>query len=256
MYSKFERIADLDERKMLQCNDCKRETIHTLEARCRGSWEFTHHMGDVNGGKDFSLFRCGACDAVCLETDSWDSESYDHDEYGKMYGVHEIAQFPPPSSADFSFDTTHVPPALSELIDEMMYSMAGGKLNLSTIGLRLVIEFIVNDTKCEGRNLYEKIEDLCARNNVDAEQKALLHTIRDKGNAGAHEGVPMTKQEMVAGMSIVALLLEKIYNGPARHADAIKKAQKAFTKTAPRKLFSAAAEAEGQHHPAKHSGED
>ncbi len=65
----------------------------------------------------------------------------------------------------------------------------------------------------------------------------------------------MTKQEMVAGMSIVALLLEKIYNGPARHADAIKKAQKAFTKDVPRKLFPAAADAEGQDRLAKNSVE-
>lgn len=234
MFNKFERVTDLDERKLLQCNDCKRETIHTLEARCRGSWNFKHSMGDVDGGKEFSLFRCGACDAVCLETDSWDSESYDHDHDGNLYTVHEVAQFPPPSSADFSFDTSHVPLPLTELIDEMMYSMAGGKLNLSTIGLRLVIEFIVNHTKCSGRTLYDKIEDLCVRNSVDAEQKALLHTIREKGNAGAHEGLPMTKKEMVAGMSIVALLLEKIYNGPARQTDAIKKAQQAFKKETPR----------------------
>lgn len=235
MFDKFERITVLDERKRIQCNDCRRETIHTLEARCHGSWDYEYHGGEiVSGATDFSLFRCGACDAVCFEKDSWDSESFEHDEQGQMYAIHEVAQFPPPSSADFSFDTSHVARLLSDLIDEMMYSLAGGKLNLATIGLRLVIEFIVNDTKCTGRNLEKKIDDLCMKNNIDDAQKKLLHTIRKKGNAGAHKGVAMTKQEMIAGMTVVSLLLEKLYNGPARQADAIAKAQKAFE---PSKLF-------------------
>jgi hypothetical protein len=237
MFDKFERIFDLDERKRLQCNDCRRETIHNLEARCRGSWEFEHHVGGViDGATTFSLFRCGACDAVCYEKDSWDSESFDHDEHGQMYAIHDIAHFPPPSSADFSFDTSHVARPLADLIDEMMYSLAGGKLNLATIGLRLVIEFIVNDTKCAGRNLEKKIDDLCLKNNIDDAQKELLHTIRKKGNAGAHKGIAMTRHEMVAGMTIVSLLLEKLYNGPARQVDAIAKAQKAFKSD---KLFGA-----------------
>ena len=43
-----------------------------------------------------------------------------------------------------------------------------------------------------------------------------------------YEGISVNKTEMVAGTSIIALLLEKLYNGPARHSDAINKAQRAF----------------------------
>lgn len=229
MFEKFTRDSSLDTRKQLQCNRCKRSTIHTLEARCTGEWEDDHSVGGhSDGGTHFSLYKCGACDNVCFEKESWDSNVWDHDHDGSTYLVREYEQFPPPSSADFSFDTAFVGYDLNTLIDEMMYALAGGKLNLATIGLRLVIEFIVNDTKCKGRNLAYKIDDLCAKNSIDQEQKDLLHTIRDKGNAGAHKGVAMTKAEMVAGMSVVALLLERLYNGPARHADAIAKAQKAF----------------------------
>ncbi|WP_260687494.1 hypothetical protein [Rhizobium laguerreae] len=38
----------------------------------------------------------------------------------------------------------------------------------------------------------------------------------------------MTRNEMVAGISIINLLLEKLYNAPARQADVIKKANQAF----------------------------
>lgn len=229
MFDSFKRGEVTDQRKQLQCNDCRRKTIHTLEALCVGDWSDDDPSGGhVMGGASFSLYRCGACDAVCFEKDTWDSESIDHDDHGNIYQMHDYEQFPPPSSADFSFDTSHVPYALSELIDEMMYALAGGKFNLATIGLRLVIEFIVNDKKAAGRSLLAKIDDLKVNDHIDEDQRLLLHKIRVKGNKGAHEGISMNKTEMVAGMSIVALLLEKLYNGPARHADAIKKAQRAF----------------------------
>ena len=214
---------------MLQCSDCRRSTIHTLEAQCNGDWSYDDPFGgSVNGGSSFSLFRCGACDAVCFEKSSWDSESYDHDEHGEMYAVKSETQYPPPSSANFTFNTDYVPQALEVLLEEMLYALAGGKHNLATIGLRLVIEFIVNDTKCVGRNLKTKIEDLHTKSIIDAAQRDLLQRIREKGNDGAHKGIAMNTQEMIAGMGIVDLLLEKLYNGPGRHADAIKKANKAF----------------------------
>lgn len=229
MFDTFKQTEVTDQRKQLQCNDCKRKTIHTLEACCVGDWSEEHPVGGhISGGTSFSLYRCGACDAVCFEKGAWHSEDVDHDDDGRMYVITHYEQFPPPSSADFSFDTAHVPHALSELIDEMMYALAGGKFNLATIGLRLVIEFIVNDKKAAGRSLLAKIDDLKLNDHIDEDQRLLLHKIRVKGNKGAHEGISMNKTEMVAGMSIVALLLEKLYNGPARHADAIQKAQRAF----------------------------
>lgn len=229
MYDTFKRVEVGSQRKQLQCNECRRQTIHTLEALCEGDWSEEHPVGGhISGGASFQLYRCGACDSVCFEKSSWHSEDTDHDDEGNIYVNVYYEQYPPPSSADFSFDTTFIPHPLSELIDEMMYALAGGKFNLATIGLRLVIEFIVNDKKSAGRSLLAKIDDLKAKDHIDEDQRLLLHKIRVKGNKGAHEGISMNKTEMVAGMSIVALLLEKLYNGPARHADAIKKAQRAF----------------------------
>lgn len=229
VFDTFKRVAEPAGRKKLQCNDCKRATIHTLEAQCQGDWSEEHPVGGVmNGGTTFSLYRCGACDSVSYEKSSWDSESFEHDENGQMYSVNTDLQYPPPSSAEFSFNTDYTPYSLNVLIEEMLYALAGGKLNLATVGLRMVIEFIVTDTKSAGNNLADKIDDLHKTDVVDIPQRDLLHKIRKKGNAGAHEGVPMTAREMAAGMGIVGLLLEKLYNGPGRSKDAIKKAEHAF----------------------------
>lgn len=227
MFDTFERETELSGRKRLQCNDCRRQTIHTLEARCIGKWDDDQDHG-LYGGAEFSLYRCGACDAVCFEKSSWFSEDYDHDDQGEMYLTRTEVQFPPPSSADFAFDTDFTPPELNALIDEMIYALAGSKLKLATVALRMVVEFIVTDKQCAGRNLEKKISDLHAKGHVDDTQLDLLHKIRQKGNAGAHERVAMNRNEMVAGIAIINLLLEKLYNGPARHAEVIKKANQAF----------------------------
>lgn len=229
MFDTFVRKEDLNERKKLQCNDCRRATIHTLEARCVGESEENVGHGDrIYGGMEFSLYRCGACDAVCFERSAWFSEDWDHDGEGNMFLPRREVQYPPPSSADFAFDTEYTPSDLNELIDEMIYALTGNKMKLATVALRMVVEFIVTDKGCTGSNLAEKIADLHAKQYVDKEQLDLLHTIRKKGNAGAHERIAMNRNEMVAGVSIINLLLDKLYNGPMRQQNVISKANQAF----------------------------
>lgn len=229
VFNTFKRKDELGERKKLQCNECRRLTIHTLEACCVGEWfEDMGHGNHIDGGTDFSLYRCGACDEVCFEKSSWFSEDYDHDDDGHMVLNRTDVQYPPPSSAEFAFDTDYTPSELNELIEEMIYALSGSKLKLATVALRMVVEFIVTDKNCSGDNLALKIDDLHAQGYVDEPQHELLHTIRKKGNAGAHERKAMNRNEMVAGISIVNLLLEKLYNGPARQADIIEKANHAF----------------------------
>lgn len=228
MYDTFKRSENLDRRKKIQCNECRRQTIHTLEAECVGQWSQNFGPNSVDGGTDFGLYRCGACDSVCFEASTWCTEDFDYDDDGNMIFIRRELQYPPPSSDDFAFDTDFTPYGLNELIEEMIYALSGGKLRLATVALRMVIEFIVTDTKCAGANLVKKIDDLKAKGHVDANQLDLLHKIRQKGNDGAHELKPMKQAEMVAGIGLVNLLLEKLYNGPARQAEVIKKANQAF----------------------------
>lgn len=224
MLDSFKRLDDASERKQLHCSECKRTTIHGLEARCRGTWD----EGQISGGSDYSIFRCGACDNVCFEKSSWDSESFDHDEDGNIYCPTHDLQYPPPSSASFVFNTTSTPAALDTLIEEMMYAFAGSKLTLATVGLRMVIEFITKDKECPGRDLQKRIDALRSQDLIDERQASLLQKIRRRGNAGAHEAAPMNTRELVAGMGVVELLLEKLYNGPARDAEVMRRAELAL----------------------------
>lgn len=221
MLDTFVRETDIAERKKLHCANCKRETIHNLEARCTGRWDADY----VDGGSTHSIFRCGACDEVCYETGSWHSEDYDHEDDGSMRAIVRTIQYPVPMSAHFTFNTASTPRRLNKLLDEMLYALAGSQMVLATVGLRLAVEFIVKDKKCAGRNLEKKIDNLREQDLIDDDQKELLQRIRRRGNAGAHEAVGMRAEELVAGMSIIEGLLEKLYNGPARHKATMERAK-------------------------------
>lgn len=223
MLDTFTRELDVATRKKLHCVECKRGTIHNLEARCTGYWSVEDAL--VSGGSTYSIFRCGACDAVCYESTSWDSEDVEHDFDGTAHANVRTVQYPAPVSAHFTFNTESTPGRLNDILDEMLYALAGSKMTLATVGLRLAVEFIVKDKKCSGKTLDKKIEDLRAQNLIDEDQRDLLHRIRKKGNAGAHEAVGMSVNELIAGMSIIEGLLEKLYNGPARHEATIRRAK-------------------------------
>ncbi len=224
MLDSFSRDPETSSRKRMHCVSCKRATIHTTEARCSGTW--SDMDGLINGGETYSILRCGACDAVCYETVSWDSETYDYDDDGDIITIESSKQYPAPVSAHFSFNTESTPSKLNLILDEMLYALAGNKMVLATMGLRLAVEFIVKDNKCSGRTLDKKIDDLKERSLIDEDQKDLLHRIRRRGNAGAHDALGMNANELVAGMSIIEGLLEKLYNGPARHEATITRAKK------------------------------
>lgn len=224
MLDSFETVEGLNLRKRLHCVSCKRATIHRVEARCKGAW--SDEEDHMSGGGTYSILRCGACDDVCYETVTWDSETYGHDENGDMVSIETSVQYPAPASAHFSFNTESTPWKLNQILGEMLYSLAGSKMILATMGLRLAVEFIVNDKQCAGVNLKQKIDDLRVKDLIDDDQKDLLHKMRDRGNAGAHDAKGMNAKELVAGMGIIEGLLEKLYNGPARHEETILLAQK------------------------------
>jgi hypothetical protein len=196
-----------------------------LEAQCQGTYDPEYGPG---GGHRYSIYRCGACDTVCYETASWDDEDVDYNDDGDPYVVEQFTQYPPPTSASFAFNVEYTPGDLDVLIGEMMYAFAGSKMTLATVGLRMVIEFIVNDAKCTGRTLEKKIDALHDQGHIDEQQKALLHKLRKRGNAGAHQSAPMDTNELLAGMGVVDLLLEKLYNGPGRHKALLQRAEHVF----------------------------
>ncbi|MBA2935301.1 DUF4145 domain-containing protein [Sphingomonas sp. CGMCC 1.13654] len=230
MFDTFKRVTEFKEtRRKLRCHGCHQDAIHTLEALCEGQTEEDIGPNEsMDWGTDYQIFRCGNCDAVSFLASSWHSGDIEPDDYGRGYMPRYDKQYPTPTSADFTFNVEFIPKTLDSLLDEMLYALAGGKLRLATIALRMCVEFIVKDAKCTGRDLAKKIDNLRTRDLIDDDQRDLLHKIRQKGNASAHEAQAMHKGELVAGMGIVELLLEAFYNAPGRKARLVGIAKNQF----------------------------
>lgn len=224
MFSDFTTKNETNSRTRLYCNSCERVTIHVLGARCEGSW--SSDLDGVSGGETYSIYRCGGCDTVCFERSSWNSENYDHDENGDLVAIYDSVQYPAPISRDFKFDKSHTPGKLDSILDQTQNSFISGGRLLATIGLRLAIEFITADQNTSGSNLSKKIDDLHNKGLIDLDQKGLLHKVRLKGNKGAHEAQEMTQKEIVAGMEVVSILIDKLYNAPERNRLSTARAKK------------------------------
>ena len=93
----------------------------------------------------------------------------------------------------------------------------------------MVLEFICKDANCTGRTLEKQVDDLQAKSLIDADQHNLLQKIRKRGNAGAHQAYGMNTRELISGMEIIDLLIEKLYNQPGKSADRVTRAKKVLT---------------------------
>lgn len=225
MFDKFEKSKD-PKRRRLFCNECGIRTIHSPIASRTGSW--SHPVEPINGGTTFVMYQCGGCDTVCYLTMSWDSESFDVDFDGEMYAVETEKQYPPPLEKGFTFDKAHTPGELDSLLDELVSGFLQANYVSATLLTRVVIEYLVKDAKCAGRNLEKKISDLKTLGLVDQDQHDLLQEIRKHGNKGAHEAIALDSDALRSGFEIISLIVDQLYNRPGRAAAAVKRAKRHF----------------------------
>ena len=225
MFDQFKQSKDAKRRKLF-CNDCGIRTIHNPIASKVGFWD--DPINQVNGGQSFSMYQCGGCDTVCYLTSSWDSEDIEQDYDGGYYQAHRDKQYPAPLEKGFSFDKSHTPGKIDNLLDELVSGFLAANYVSSTLLMRVIIEYLVNEAECVGSTLEKKITDLANKGLVDEDQRDLLQEIRKKGNKSAHEAQALSSSALRSGFEIVSLLIDQLYNRPGRAEAAVKKAKRHF----------------------------
>lgn len=228
MFDEFKKADDLRRRRLF-CNKCGIRTIHKPRSGWEGTW--SDYDNQLNGGQTFAVYQCGGCDDVCYLTSAWDSEDISWDENDEMVPAMRETQYPPPLEKGFSFDKEHTPHELDNILDELVSGYLQGNNISSTILTRVVIEYLVKDAKCTGKNLEKKIDNLLAKGLVESDQHELLQEIRKKGNKGAHESIALNASALKSGFEIISLLIDQLYNRPGRANEAVKRARRHFTPT-------------------------
>lgn len=222
MFNKFECDVDGKTRMRVHCNTCGHDAIHFVEAYLNGSW------GDLEyaGAEEHKILRCGGCDNVQYSAAKWDEHDIDYDEDGESYAVKNVKYYPAPITRKTDDDFwINVPYRTYSFLQELLRSQSQNDLILSTMGLRLLLEMICNDTKCKSKTLFQKINELNQLNLITEEEKALFHQVRNFGNAGAHQGEAMSAGQIVSGIDICLDLLDKIFVQPSKKKSMIAKAK-------------------------------
>ena len=97
---------------------------------------------------------------------------------------------------------------------ETVESINSDLLLLPAVGLRMSIEAICKDKNVQAKNLSLKIEELASRGVITKEQTSVLHSLRFMGNTVVHDMDVPSRDEVLAALEIVEVMLRVIYRLP------------------------------------------
>ncbi|MFM0155637.1 DUF4145 domain-containing protein [Paraburkholderia sediminicola] len=102
------------------------------------------------------------------------------------------------------------------MYDETSTALANDLPVLTGIGLRALIETVCKTETAKGDNLFAKIDNLRDKGVLTKHGAAVLHNIRNLGNAAAHEVKPHSTAQLMLAMEVVEHLLMDVYILPAK----------------------------------------
>ena len=186
----------------------------------------------IAGGSDYTIYRCGGCDSITFLIDSWDNEDVFQDENGEYDVLITTKQYPPLIENLKNVDISDCPDSVRIIVNETASCLDGNNLLAATLLSRLTLEEVCTVLGVVGTNLEQKTNNLCDRLLLDADQRRILHLIRDRGNKGAHASLPMTAKEITSAFEIFSTIFDREFGVPARTRRAVASAKRAFPQKA------------------------
>lgn len=158
-----------------------------------------------------------------------DSESYDWDESGQYHHVSE-KYYPGRSTGLKALESNLIPYRVSQIYQETRVAIENDLFIVGGIGVRALLDAICKEVNAQGKDLYEKIDDLNVKSLVTKEGVAALHKIRQLGNKSAHEAEAHTREQLSVALRVVEYIMEGTYIIPYEVEEAFKeRAAHAFT---------------------------
>jgi len=199
------------------CRNCRQETNHTLResVEIQGTDE-----GDVSYSTAYQVVQCLGCETLAFRSVSTNSEELDS-ETGQPYESIEI--YPNYGHGRPALGDTHfLPKQLEKIYQETLDALNRNQPILCGIGVRAVIETVVQDRKAAGRNLSQQINALVKAGILTTEGAQILHKLRVLGNKAAHEVKAHRSEELALAMDVVEHLLKDVYILPEKTKKAFR----------------------------------
>lgn len=130
-----------------------------------------------------------------------------------------------------------VPQHIAEAATEATLCLSVGAYRAVGSLARAVIETTAKDKKADGTTLFDRINALADAEHIRSHTKAQAHEVRHFGNGMAHGDFtePLTKEDAEEIVTLMAEILDEVYQSPARleHVKAAREAKKAGTAVSP-----------------------
>lgn len=211
------------------CNKClgyKNQEIVHIE---RTSWTEVVDEAQglaIDGGDQWTLFRCLGCDAVRLKHQDWFSEHLD--EYGRP--AVNTEWFPPSVKRQkpiwrrsFTGTFSSKLHAYDELSDEIYEALAIGAHRLAAMGVRALVERLMIEEVGDQGNFQKNIEAFFSAGHVALNQQAMFEdTLIEAGHAAMHRNFEPSADTVNTLLDIVEGIMHSIYYAPLT-ADKVKR---------------------------------
>lgn len=199
----------MNNQKVLQCYYCGNSTLMNLVGEHKCFWD---ENDGYHGYFNYQMYACPVCKKVTFYQQYWDSaQSYYYNDGNYEDIVDEDILYP-----INTFQGNYLPHKVKEA-----YEAALKTKNIDSavclIALRRTLEIICKEKEAQGRDLWNKIEDLSNKGILPAELKHASTITKTYGNMGAHDmDVSIQRFELEQIIEFVKYILDYLYILPAK----------------------------------------
>lgn len=191
------------------CSCCKRKTHHAL----LHSERVPYPDDDMWGYVEYQTVKCLGCDNISFQLEMCDETDEDYDSYGDTCYTPRYVSYPsgPTKEVKVLEYTMELPPDIDAIYRETIRAFNDGLLRLTATGFRATIEAVCINTKTEGKNLDQKINNLCKSGIITKRDRDRLHSVRFIGNDSVHEIKAPNQQQLELVLEIINSMLNSLY---------------------------------------------
>ncbi|MCT4776387.1 MULTISPECIES: DUF4145 domain-containing protein [Exiguobacterium] len=229
------------------CRTCKRKTNHGIIKSFTEQSVFP--LDDFSWTYSHYITQCLGCDTVAFVSEYEDETMMERNHFGEIQPIiqrevypeepiHENTYLAKPHEAK---PFTNAPPLLKKFYLQIVSTFNQEFYILATVGLRMLIEGVCRDlnikngyildeqgiktTKKESEELVRskslegKINGLVEKTIILASQAEILHSVREMGNASAHELQEPSRKTVRLALEILEKIMEQIYEFGKYHQE-------------------------------------
>jgi hypothetical protein len=216
------------------CNKCSNITNHIVLAEHDEGWSSQEGDDDnsasfLEGRDQYQIIKCSGCDEVSFIHNSWFSE--DIDEHGCP--LCRVKQYPPIQKRKMPSDIQDQEPFgprlyshyalanITYLLDEIYKSIDVDCYMLASMGIRSLIDTMMNDVIGDMENFTKKLDLMLEQGFISKKDFDILSSIIEVGHASTHRNFKPKIDVINMCLDIVEGLIKRFYLWP-KHAQCIK----------------------------------